>query len=74
MIRILIESVLNSKHVQFDLGSSLSAGPGVEVVCPVWSQYRKYHEEEGDVGMSSRAGDVSVLVASSSGLHSYEVT
>ena len=32
------------------------------------------HEEEGDVGMSSRAGDVSVLVASSSGLHAYEVT
>ena len=83
MIRFRIEVVLKSEHGLLDLGSSpcRRAGPSltilrvlVEVVCPVCSQCRKYHEEEGDVGMSSRAGDVSVLVASSSGLHAYEVT
>jgi len=57
----------------------LSAGPGPGSVshalgCPLWAATLKYNENETGFGMSSRAVDVSVLVASSSGLYAYEVS
>ena len=64
----------------FSAGSGLllfPPGPGSvshALGCPLWAATFNYDEKEAGFGMSSRAGDASMLVDSSSGLHAYEVS